>query len=276
MSVILISHDLLSIAEVILDNMVPCLVLSDDISSSRGGGLGDSATEQGGGYVWVDSVQDCEWTQSGGAGGSPVVGELSFNQMEVPIVLVGGRVDPQILFQSAVRTFCLTIGLLVVRRGQIERRLEEPEERRPEHAGESRIAVGHNGAGYTVVSVDVFEEQCCEIRCGGFSERFDEHSLLAKPIDKDNDGVVTVLGAWKLRDQVHGDRVPRAIGDRKWLQKTVLSNSAGLVQVALMAGPDVVLDRSEHSGPIECLAEELVSPINSLMTCRWFVMVTLE
>ena len=98
-----------------------------------------------------------------------------------------------------------------------------------------------------------------------------EDRLLGEVIYDNQDGGEP-FGDWELFNQVHGDRVPGAFGDRELLQCSIREMPGDFGSCTGGARLAVVPDEQAESRPGVVAEDEFLGPILSIMTCGRMVM----
>ena len=130
--------------------------------------------------------------------------------------------------------------------------------------------VGRDVRRNPVLGENVEDEQVGELFGIEGVVRRDEDGLLGEPIYYDQDRRKTV-GAREVLDEVHGDGVPRAFGDRKLLQSAVGEVTGDLRSRAGHAGLAVVSDEELESGPSVVAENKCLGLVLSPVACRRMV-----
>ena len=105
--------------------------------------------------------------------------------------------------------------------------------------------------------------------------RGDEDTLLGETVDHDQDGRKSE-GFRKLLDEVHGDGIPRLLGDRKLLESSVWLVSRCLGSLTSRARLAIVLDKPAYSGPRILSANEFQRLVIAIMTRKRMIMLVTE
>jgi hypothetical protein len=103
---------------------------------------------------------------------------------------------------------------------------------RPEESRDEFLApVAGYMTGDTVFGKDVNKEELGETGRGNMNVAGDKNNLLGRTITNDEDTIVLTRKR-KLFNEVHGDRMPRMEGYRKWSQQSVRAMPRSLVAFA--------------------------------------------
>ena len=81
--------------------------------------------------------------------------------------------------------------------------------------------------------------------------------------DDDQDGVIAIQ-QWEAFYEVHRNRIPRSYGNREESKGTERLVMDGFASAASGAGPHIVGDESDQSGPVE-----LASDVTNRFTNAW-------
>ena len=112
----------------------------------------------------------------------------------VPIILCASSVHPQVLLQRLDCALGLSIRLLMMGGGHVQRCSKAGEQTGPKETREARVSIGYNRRWKSMVLEDVFEEQLRQIGCCACCFARDEDRRFAVSVNKDSDGIVTRLG----------------------------------------------------------------------------------
>ena len=91
--------------------------------------------------------------------------ELCCSEMLVPVALSEVDAGPEHLFEGAIRTLSLTVGLRVIRRAHGERGAELSPECTPEVCSEARITIAEDRLRHSVQPNDLAHEERGQLRC---------------------------------------------------------------------------------------------------------------
>jgi len=130
--------------------------------SLRKAGIGKNGGKGGG----VETVGEVEGWVAGGGVNRIVVRELSVGEERGPGGLLKVDEDSEVLFESLVEAFGLSIGLRVKCGGEGRTDVAEEKEAFPKVGGEERVTVWDDLVGEAVKSDDWGEEEVCELRGG--------------------------------------------------------------------------------------------------------------
>ena len=158
-----------------------------------------------------------EGGNSSSSGRSIVVSKLRERKEIGPVVLLVVAVGAEILFQSLVRAFGLTIAFGVISGGEVESDVEGFGKGMEEVGDELRSAIGGDMGRSSVLGEHMEYEEFSKLRRVDGVMSGDEDGLLGETINDDENGG-EAGGGWELFDEVHGDGVPRLIRDRELLR----------------------------------------------------------
>ena len=150
-----------------------------------------------------------EGGNSSSSGRSVVVSKLRERKEIGPVVLLVVAVGAEILFQSLVRAFGLTIAFGVISGGEVESDVEGFGEGTEEVGDELRSAIGGDMGRSSVLGEHVEYEEFSKLRRVDGVMSGDEEGLRGETINDDESGG-EAGGGWEWFDEVHGDAIPRA------------------------------------------------------------------
>ena len=216
-----------------------------------------------------------EGGNSSSSGRSIVVSKLREQKEIGPVVLLVVAVGAEILFQSLVRAFGLTIAFGVISRGEVESDVEGFGEGTEEVGDELRSAIGGDMGRSSVLGEHMEYEEFSKLRRVDGVMSGDEDGLLGETINDDKNGG-EAGGGWELFDEVHGDGVPWLIGDRELLESSVGAMTRGFRMVTSSTGFDIVLHEGVNSGPSVLAADKFQSLVDAKVTRERVVMLIAE
>jgi hypothetical protein len=109
--------------------------------------------------------------------------------------------------------------------------------------------------GNTVFGENVNKEEPSETGRGNMNVTRDKDDLLGRTITNDEDTIV-LAGKRKLFNEVHGNRMPRMKGYRKWSQQSIRAMPRSLVVFADDTQLAVVLDERPELRPSILASDE--------------------
>jgi hypothetical protein len=162
-----------------------------------------------------------------------VDGKLCAREFLIPVSLGPADVHAEHVFQDAIHSLGLTIGLGVISRGKPLPGTQRGTECPGELAGEQGIPVGDNHLGDTVEFPHMVKEQqgCLLSGSGGGSSH--EVAHLGQLVHYHKDSVKTGSGARQLSNEVHRHRVPRSERKLQRLEETRGFRIPGFIPLAM-------------------------------------------
>ena len=79
-----------------------------------------------------------------------------------------------------------------------------------------------------------------------------------------------------MLDEIHGDGIPRLLGDRKLLESSIWLVSRCLGSLTSRAGLAIVFDKPADSGPRILSSDELQRLVKAIMTRKRMIMLVTE
>ena len=146
-----------------------------------------------------------------------VDGKLHERQ-EIAPRLKRGRVRPQDVFNGAICSLRLTIGLRMVRRGHLEPGAQDAKDGAPKRARESRIAIRNKVNRHPMMLEDsIYKDTCCLLAGDALFHR-SKMDHFAKTVHKHQHTCVMVSVCRQTKDEVHRNGLPTVFRNRKWVQ----------------------------------------------------------
>ena len=213
-----------------------------------------------------------EGGNSSSSGRSVVVSKLRERKEIGPVVLLVVAVGAEILFQSLVRAFGLTIAFGVISRGEVESDVEGFGEGTEEVGDELRSAIGGDMGRSSVLGEHMEYEEFSKLRRVDGVMSGDEDGLLGETINDDENGG-EAGGGWELFDEVHGDGVPWLIRDGELLESSVGTMTRGFRTATSSTRFDIVLHEGADSGPSILAADKFQSLVDAKVTGERVVML---
>lgn len=189
-----------------------------------------------------------EGCDSSGSTRSVVVRKLRKREEFGPVVLLVVAIRAEVLFECLIRAFGLAIAFRVVTRGEVKTHVESFGQRPEEVRHEFGATVGGDVRGNSVLREDMEDEESGELRSGDGVVSRNKNGLLGHPID-DNEDSGEAKGVGELLDEIHGDGVPRFVGDRELLEGSVGLVTRSFRTSTSSTGTDVVFDEGADTGP---------------------------
>ena len=164
--------------------------------------------------VWVIAFVSEERGNTGGGTRGVVEGEFRKGKEIGPVVLLIVAIDSEVLFQCLIGPFGLAVAFGVVTRGKVEFHIKSGAKGAEEVGDEFRTTIRSDVFRDAVFGEYMDDEQAGEFSGGDGVVCGDEYGLFSEAVNDYEDGIKTG-GGRKFSDEIHGDRVPRALWNWK-------------------------------------------------------------
>ncbi|KXN88025.1 hypothetical protein AN958_07408, partial [Leucoagaricus sp. SymC.cos] len=124
-----------------------------------------------------------------------------------PVVLLIVTIDSEILLQSLVSTFCLTVTFRVITGGKMQLHIQCFTKRSEEVRNKLRASVRGNMSGDSMLRKDMENEQAGQIGGSNGVMSRDENTLLRKSVNDYEDGIKAGR-CRQLLDKIHRNGIP--------------------------------------------------------------------
>ncbi len=101
-------------------------------------------------------------------------------------------------------------------------------------------------------------------------------SHLGETIDDDEDGVVAGWRWWQRDNEIHGDRGPGLLGNRKWSEESVGLVTRRFDSGARIASGDVAIDEVSEARPMEVTGDDFKRLVLAKVSGRSGIMALVE